>query len=236
MAYQGSEDNTLPPEIETLSKQLSKDPKSKAFIPLAEAYTKAGMPQEAAAVLEDGVKVYPTFVTALVALGRVYVQLEQASKARDILGEAIKISPDNLLAHRILAKIYWKDRNVQEAKRSCEKVLFEHAQDKEMVALKAELEGYADTSQASSTQDAQSSTLPVDGSPEESVLQPEFQPTEASHMFSGQSESDFGDHAALDGQEREFLASPEPTAAGMSSDKVVQLRELLERVRERRAS
>ena len=62
--------------------------------------------QEAAAVLEDGLKVYPDFVTAMAALGRVYDQLGQSVKAKAILEEVVKQSPDNLRAHRILAKLY----------------------------------------------------------------------------------------------------------------------------------
>ncbi|MGH7182679.1 MAG: hypothetical protein ACREJN_11970, partial [Nitrospiraceae bacterium] len=59
-------------ELDRLATQLAKDPHSKAFMPLAEEYGKAGMWQEAAAVLEDGLKLYPGFITAMVALGRAY--------------------------------------------------------------------------------------------------------------------------------------------------------------------
>ena len=61
-------------EIDRLALQLVKDPHSKVFMPLAEEYVKAGMWQEAAAVLEDGLKYYPGFITAMVALGRAYDQ------------------------------------------------------------------------------------------------------------------------------------------------------------------
>ena len=41
-------------EIDRLAVQLATDPRSKAFMPLAEEYGKVGMWQEAAGVLEDG--------------------------------------------------------------------------------------------------------------------------------------------------------------------------------------
>ncbi|RPH79036.1 MAG: tetratricopeptide repeat protein, partial [Nitrospiraceae bacterium] len=87
-------------EIDRLAIQLAKDPQSKVFMPLAEEYGKAGMWQEAAGVLEDGLKLYPGFITAMVALGRAYDHMGQATKAKAILEESIKLSPENLRAHR----------------------------------------------------------------------------------------------------------------------------------------
>jgi len=77
-------------EIDRLATQLAKDPHSKVFMPLAEEYGKVGMWQEAAAVLEDGLKLYPGFITAMVALGRAYDHLGQATKAKAILEESVK--------------------------------------------------------------------------------------------------------------------------------------------------
>ena len=93
-------------EIDRLATQLAKDPHSKVFMPLAEEYGKVGMWQEAAGVLEDGLKFYPGFITAMVALGRAYDQMGQATKAKAILEESVKLSPENLRAHRTLIKIY----------------------------------------------------------------------------------------------------------------------------------
>src|SRR5678816_1150747 len=93
-------------ELDRLATQLAKDPQSKAFMPLAEEYGKVGMWQEAAAVLEDGLKLYPGFITAMVALGRAYDHLGHLTKAKAILEESVKLSPENLRAHRTLIKIY----------------------------------------------------------------------------------------------------------------------------------
>ena len=99
-------DPSIAAQIDRLATAVAKDPRSKEFLPLADEYIKAGMWQEAAAVLEDGLKVYPGFVTAMAALGRVYDQLGQPVKAKVILEEVVKQRPDNLRAHRILAKLY----------------------------------------------------------------------------------------------------------------------------------
>ncbi len=130
---------SLSPEVEKLKRQLLGDRKSKAFIPLAEEYVKAGMLREAALILEDGLKEFPSFITALVALGRVCVQLDDLSRATEVLQEAVKISPDNVLAHRMLARLYVKDQAWEAARRSCEMVLFGYPRDEEMLALKTEI-------------------------------------------------------------------------------------------------
>jgi tetratricopeptide (TPR) repeat protein len=89
-------------EIDRLATQLATNPRSKAFLPLAEEYCKAGMWEEAVGVLEDGLKYYPGFITAMVVLGRAYDQLNQPTKARAVLEGAVKVSPENLRAHRTL--------------------------------------------------------------------------------------------------------------------------------------
>jgi Tfp pilus assembly protein PilF len=123
-------------EIDRLALALAKEPGSKAFIPLAEEYGKAGMWQEAAGVLEDGLKAYPNFITAMVALGRTYDQLNQPVKAKAILEEAVKLSPENLRAHRTLAKIYVAQGLKEAALRSCGVILSVNAHDQEALALR----------------------------------------------------------------------------------------------------
>ena len=87
-------------EIDRLAMAFAKEPGSKVFIPLAEEYGKAGRWEEAVVVLEDGLKTYPGFITAMVALGRAYEQVNQPVKARAILEEAITVSPHSLRALR----------------------------------------------------------------------------------------------------------------------------------------
>ena len=126
-------------EIDRLALALAKDPGSKVFIPLAEEYGKAGMWEEAVAVLEDGLKIYPGFITAMVALGRAYEQMNQPVKAKAILEESIKVSPDNLRAHRTLAKLYAAQGAKEAAIRSCNVILLINPYDQEALSLCAGL-------------------------------------------------------------------------------------------------
>lgn len=121
-------------EIDRLATQLAKDPQSKVFLPLAEEYCKVGMWEEAVGVLEDGLQHYPGFITAMVALGRAYDQLNQPTKARAVLEGAIKLSPDNLRAHRTLIKIYLAQGLAQEALRSCNVILTMNPRDEEALS------------------------------------------------------------------------------------------------------
>src|SRR5689334_9465201 len=126
-------------EIDRLATQLAKDPQSKAFLPLAEEYCKVGMWEEAVSVLEDGLKYYPGFITAMVVLGRAYDQLNQPTKARAVLEGAVKLSPENLRAHRTLIKIYAAQGLTQEAMTSCRVILAVNPKDEEALHVQASL-------------------------------------------------------------------------------------------------
>jgi len=126
-------------EIDRMALQLAKDPQSKVFLPLAEEYCKAGMWQEAAGVLEDGLRFYPGFITAMVMLGRAYDQLGQTTKAKALLEEAVKVSPENLRAHRTLIKIYTAQGASDEALRSCEVILALNPRDEEARSVREKL-------------------------------------------------------------------------------------------------
>ena len=126
-------------EIDRLATQLAKDPQSKVFMPLAEEYGKVGMWQEAAGVLEDGLKYYPGFITAMVALGRAYDQMGQPTKAKAILEESIKLSPENLRAHRTLIKIYVSQELHALALQSCAVILRVNPRDEEALSVQSAL-------------------------------------------------------------------------------------------------
>ncbi|MDP9132215.1 MAG: tetratricopeptide repeat protein [Nitrospirota bacterium] len=141
MAASSRIDPSIAIEIDRLATALAKDPRSKVFLPLADEYIKAGMWQEAAAVLEDGLQAYPGFVTAMAALGRVYDQLGQPVKAKAILEEVVKQRPDNLRAHRILAKIYNAEGKADLALRSCTAILSANSFDEEALSIRRSITG-----------------------------------------------------------------------------------------------
>ncbi|MDR4480263.1 MAG: tetratricopeptide repeat protein [Nitrospira sp.] len=137
-------DPSIAAQIDRLATAVAKDPRSKEFLPLADEYIKVGMWQEAAAVLEDGLKAYPGFVTAMAALGRAYDQLGQPVKAKAILEEVVKQRPDNLRAHRILAKLYQTEGKAELALLSCTAILNANPFDEEASSIKRSITGAPD--------------------------------------------------------------------------------------------
>ena len=107
-------------EIERLKEKLSKDPNSKLFIPLSEEYKKAGMFDEAIDVLTKGLERQPGYMSARVALGKIYFERGMLEEAKAEFEKVIGAIPDNLYAHKKLAEIYRdlgeRDRTVKELK------------------------------------------------------------------------------------------------------------------------
>jgi tetratricopeptide (TPR) repeat protein len=102
-------------EIAKLTERISKDPKSKLFVPLAEEYKKAGDIEMAIAVLTEGLKNNPGYVTAKSFLGRLLLEKGNLSEAQKEFEEVIKAIPDNVLAQRKLGNIHVLQGRAQEA-------------------------------------------------------------------------------------------------------------------------
>jgi len=96
----------ISPEIARLASQLSKDPKSKLFIPLAEEYMKEGMVEEAIMTLDDGLRHNPGYMSARVMLGKAYLNKGDVDNSCTQFEAVVKAVPDNLYAHKKLGEIY----------------------------------------------------------------------------------------------------------------------------------
>ncbi|HAM50815.1 MAG TPA: hypothetical protein DCP92_09050 [Nitrospiraceae bacterium] len=93
-------------EIEKLRLRVEKDPMSRLFLPLAEEYRKSGMLDEAISVLLRGLEHHPTYTSARVALGRLYLEKNMVQEAQAEFEEVVKAVAGNLFAHKKLADIY----------------------------------------------------------------------------------------------------------------------------------
>ena len=92
-------------DIEKLKERVDKDPNSKLFVPLAEEYRKEGMVEEAIKVLHDGLERQPGYMSARVALGKIYLEKDMRKEAQQEFENVIKAIPDNLYAQKKLAEI-----------------------------------------------------------------------------------------------------------------------------------
>ncbi|HYA87562.1 MAG TPA: tetratricopeptide repeat protein [Nitrospirota bacterium] len=102
-------------EIVKLTERISKDPKSKLFVPLAEEYKKIGDIEMAIHVLSEGLKINPGYVTARSFLGRLLLEQGNFAAAQAEFEEVVKAIPDNLLAHRKLGDLNLLQKRHEEA-------------------------------------------------------------------------------------------------------------------------
>ncbi len=131
-------------EIAKLTERISKDPKSKLFVPLAEEYKKAGDIEMAIYVLSEGLKNNPGYVTARSLLGRLLLERGDLDAARKELDEVVKAIPDNLLAQRRLGDLYVLQDNRTEALKHYKIALALNPGDAEFASLVADAEAGLD--------------------------------------------------------------------------------------------
>ena len=66
------EETYLDPEIERLTELYEKDPTARVFAPLADAYRKSKLYDEAIDILKKGLEIHPGYVSAHLVLARCY--------------------------------------------------------------------------------------------------------------------------------------------------------------------
>lgn len=127
----GGKEIKISAEIEKYAAAVAKDPKSRAFAPLAEAYRRAGMLDEAIMVAQDGLKIHPAYQSGRVALGRAYFDKGMLSEALQELENVTRVSPDNIIAQKVLGEIFFRRGDKDKAKRLFSLVLTLYPGDKE---------------------------------------------------------------------------------------------------------
>ena len=95
----------LGPEIERYTQLLARDPNSLAFVPLADAYRKSGLFEEAFAVLKRGVARRPSYLPSKIVLGKCYLDLGNYMKAESTFDEVLDDDEDNLVALNAIAEV-----------------------------------------------------------------------------------------------------------------------------------
>jgi len=126
--------------IDKLKEKVAKDPSSKLFVPLAEEYRKAGKLDEAVDVLKSGIERQPNYMSARVALSKIYLEKNMLNEARDELEKVVKSIPDNLFAQRKLADIYKQLGDKERAISQYKVVLRLNPLDEEALSILKELE------------------------------------------------------------------------------------------------
>ncbi|MBI5025747.1 MAG: tetratricopeptide repeat protein [Nitrospirae bacterium] len=122
-------------DIEKLKEKVERDPNSTLFVPLAEEYKKADMVDEAIKVLLSGLERHPSYMSARVALGKIYIHKGMTQEAMEEFEKVVKAVPDNLFAHKRLAEIYHSLGERQKAQNECKIILDLNPGDEEVKTL-----------------------------------------------------------------------------------------------------
>lgn len=131
------------PLIYTYLKKYQDDPNSRVFAPLAEAYRKAGLADEAIEIAREGLKFHPTFIGGRVALARALFDKKLYAEVVAELAMVVQEAPDNLVAQKLMAESCLILGQVTEALGAFKMLLYFNPTDPETARVVQELEGQA---------------------------------------------------------------------------------------------
>jgi len=129
----------LSDQIAELKRELQKDPASRSFVRLADAYIKRAMLKEATEVLDRGLSHHPDHVAGWNLRGQVYLQQGDIEQAKRTFLHLLSIHPENVQAYRRLATLYKGGGEFPAAMEACLAVLRIDPSDREAKTLHDEM-------------------------------------------------------------------------------------------------
>jgi hypothetical protein len=102
-------------EIDKLEARFNENRKGRTFAPLADAYRKAGLIDNAIGLCEEGLKLHPDYVSAWIVYGRCLVDKKEDAQAQEIFGKVLSLDPENVLALRTMAAIAERGKRLDAA-------------------------------------------------------------------------------------------------------------------------
>ena len=124
-------------------RKYQENPRSRVFAPLAEAYRKAGLIDEAIDIAREGMRIHPGFTGGRVALARALFEKKQYVEVIEELELIVRDVPDNLVAQRLLAESALMLGRVTQALDAYKMLLYFTPSDTELVRIVQELEVHA---------------------------------------------------------------------------------------------
>jgi tetratricopeptide (TPR) repeat protein len=92
-------------EIDKLEARFRENPKGRNFAPLADAYRKAGLIDNAVELCQSGLKLHPDYVSAHIVYGRCLIDKKDDAGATDVFSKVLSLDPENIIALRVLSEI-----------------------------------------------------------------------------------------------------------------------------------
>ncbi len=136
-------ENKFHPLIYGYLKRYQEDPNSRVFAPLAEAYRKAGLIDEAIEIAQEGLRKHPHFAGGKVALARALFDRQRYEEVMGALEPIVRDVPDNLVAQKLVAESALMLGRIAEALGAYKMYLYFSPQDAEVAKLVQELESRA---------------------------------------------------------------------------------------------
>jgi tetratricopeptide (TPR) repeat protein len=134
--------------LNQLRQRWERDPKSRAFLQLAEEYRRAGRLPDALHVLKAGLEEHPTYLAAQVALGRCLVETDAPDAAIEILERAVARDPAQLVANKLLVEAYLAKRQAGKARERLDLYKLFNDRDAEIEPLEARIRALGGTASA----------------------------------------------------------------------------------------
>ncbi|MGH7521284.1 MAG: tetratricopeptide repeat protein [Gemmatimonadales bacterium] len=92
-------------EIDKLEARFRDNPKGRNFAPLADAYRKAGLIDNAIDLCQNGLKLHPDYVSAYIVYARCLVDKKDEAAAQGVFKQVLDLDRENIIALRGLAEL-----------------------------------------------------------------------------------------------------------------------------------
>ncbi len=126
--------------LDDLKLRWEREPSSRLFLQLADEHRKLGQTLEAVTVLEKGLEHRPNDLSALVALGRCRLELDQVNEAAAALETVIARDPTHIVANKLLLDAYLQQGDPERAGARLETYRLLNSRDPELDHLEYRLE------------------------------------------------------------------------------------------------
>src|SRR5437879_985596 len=101
-------------EIDKLEARFRDNPKGRNFAPLADAYRKAGLIDNAVDLCQNGLKLHPDYVSAYIVYARCLVDKKDDAGALGVFRKVLELDGENIIALRGLAELAERNGKYEE--------------------------------------------------------------------------------------------------------------------------